>query len=176
MFAATAKRNSSIKPDRGCRARRCARERRLPAPVRRRSRYNLPVERKHVRRVHSFVPTWLTSRPYQNLRTKENRELAHRANWEISTTLHVLARCFLVCRRMAADSFGSVTILDIVTAPIIADSATMARALARSGFVLPYCSATTSTSLRNPAVAAARVLSSLRASSLPSPASGQPSD
>jgi hypothetical protein len=55
---------------------------------------------------------------------------------------------------MAADSSGSVTILAVI-APIIADSATKAPAFATPGFVLPHSPATTSTSLRNPAVAAA---------------------
>jgi hypothetical protein len=52
-------------------------------------------------------------------------------------------------------------------APIIADIVPTAPAREESAFVPGYRCATTSTSLRNPFVAAARVPSSLRASSLP---------
>ena len=41
-----------------------------------------------------------------------------------------LSTCFLVWCKMAADNSGSVTIRDIMTAPIIADAATKARAFA----------------------------------------------
>ena len=46
-------------------------------------------------------------------------------------------KCLSVCRKIAADSSESVTIRDIVRAPIIVDAATKARRLARSGRALP---------------------------------------
>ena len=75
---------------------------------------------------------------------------------------------------MSADNSGSVTIRDMVSAPIIVDTATRARRLAVAGGILPNCPAMISTSFRKPAVAAARVFSSLRASSLPIADSGHP--
>jgi len=76
------------------------------------------------------------------------------------------------CRPIAQNH---VTIRDIVSAPIIVAAATNARRLARSGRVLPNCEAMICTNFRKPCVAAARVLSSPRAISLPSAATGQPS-
>ena len=75
----------------------------------------------------------------------------------ISTPLYKSSKCFLAWCKMAADNSGSVTIRDIMTAPIIAVTATKARAFAASGFVRRYCLATIPTSLRNPAVATVRV-------------------
>src|SRR6266851_3191998 len=59
----------------------------------------------------------------------------------------------------------------MVSAPIIVETATRARRLAVAGGSLPNCPAMISTSFRKPAVAAARVCSSLRVSSLPIAAS-----
>src|ERR1700730_16640380 len=75
---------------------------------------------------------------------------------------------------MQADRSESVTMRDIVSAPIIVDAATNARRFATSGRVLPDSAAMISTSSRKACVAAARVFSSHRAISLPSAASGQP--
>ena len=87
-----------------------------------------------------------------------------------------LTNCFSASRRMPADSSGSVTIRDIVTAPIIVAAATNARRLATSGRVLPDSAAMMFTSSRKACVAAARVFSSHRAISLPSAANGQPAE
>jgi hypothetical protein len=85
---------------------------------------------------------------------------------------HDLLKLFSASRSISADKSGSVTILDIVTAPIIVETATSALRLASEGLALPNCPAMISTSFRKPSVATARVLSSLRPSSLPIADSG----
>ena len=85
-------------------------------------------------------------------------------------------KCLSVCRKIAADSSESVTIRDIVSAPIIVDAATNARRFATSGRVLPNSAAMMSTSSIKACVAAARVFSSHRAISLPRAISGQPAE
>jgi len=64
---------------------------------------------------------------------------------------------------------------DIVRAPIIVDTATIARFFASSGFASSIWPATMSTSFRKAAVAVFQVSVSARANSLPRAARGQPS-
>src|SRR6516225_1665258 len=80
-------------------------------------------------------------------------------------------KLFSASRRISADSSGSVTMRDIVTAPIIVAAATRAR---RRASAVPAFPARMSTSLTKPAVAASRAFLSDRESSLPIAASGQP--
>jgi hypothetical protein len=83
--------------------------------------------------------------------------------------------CFLLCRSSVSDSSGSVITRDMIRAPIMADSAVAARALAVLGFNPTYRLARISMIFRNPSVAILRVCSLLRASSLPMLANGHPS-
>ena len=69
-------------------------------------------------------------------------------------------KLFSASRSISADNSGSVTIRDIVSAPIIVETATRARRLRVSGLALPNCPAMMSTSFRKPSVATARVFSS----------------
>src|SRR5262249_52480663 len=78
---------------------------------------------------------------------------------------------FSAARRISADSLGSLTTRDIVTAPIIVAAVTTARRRTSAVRAFP---ARMSTSLTKPAVAAERVFSSDLASSPPSAVSGQP--
>ena len=70
---------------------------------------------------------------------------------------HVLLKLFSASRSISADNTGSVTMRDMVSAPIIVDTATKACRLAISDGTLPNCTAMISTSFRKPSVAASRV-------------------
>src|SRR5262249_37777224 len=80
-------------------------------------------------------------------------------------------KLFSASRRISADSSGSVTMRDIVTAPISVAATTSAR---RRAAAVPAFPARMSASLTKPAVAASRAFLSDRESSLPIDASGQP--
>src|SRR5262245_29064559 len=78
-------------------------------------------------------------------------------------------------RRRDFERRVSLVMRDIVRAPIIVDTATIARFFASSGFASSIWPATMSTIFRKAAVAVFRVSESARANSLPRAARGQPS-